>query len=196
MGLAKPQYTYEQYLAMQETSEEKLEYLRGEVFAMTGGTPTHARLASSAGRHFANALDGAPCFTYSSDLRVRIVETDRSTYPDLAVVCGRVQLADDDRQAATNPTVIVEVMSPTTELSDRGEKWAHYRRIPSLRDYVLLAQDRPYAEHFHRNDAGIWEMRELGTGGALATSVATVAMDLIYQVLEADPLSPIGDQSA
>jgi Uma2 family endonuclease len=148
--MKNPIMTYAEYLAHEATSELKHEYLRGDVWAMAGGTPTHARLCASLARCLGNRLQGKGCVPYSSDLRVRIEQTDRSTYPDLTVVCGAEQTASDDTNAITNPTVIVEVLSESTERSDRGEKFAHYQRLASLQEYVLVAQDSQRVEVFRR----------------------------------------------
>lgn len=148
--MKNPIMTYAEYLAREATSELKHEYLRGDVWAMAGGTPTHARLCASLAWVFRQRLQGKPCVPYSADLRVRIEQTDRSTYPDLTIVCGAEQTASDDTNAITNPTVIVEVLSESTERSDRGEKFAHYQRLASLQEYVLVAQDSQRVEVFRR----------------------------------------------
>lgn len=186
MGVPTPRVSYEEYLRLQEESEVRLEYLRGEIFAMAGGTREHSALATGFIAAFMSARRGGPCFPYGSDLRVRIPETDRSTYPDITVVCGRAEHAPEDRDAVTNPAVIVEVLSESTEKSDRGEKWAHYRRIASLRDFILAAQDRPYIEHYRRLDGDRWELRELGAGDTILTSAGELSVDSIYQVLSAN----------
>ena len=159
--------TYEEYLAAEAVSDTKHEYLRGEVFAMAGGTPTHARLAMAVGAALSNALGDRPCEVYSSDLRVRIEETDLSTYPDITVVCGRFEHSTQDRNAVINPVLIVEVLSDTTEAYDRGQKFAHYRRLPSLREYVLVSQREPRIESYYKNEAGKWVLEEAHSGETL-----------------------------
>ncbi|MFZ5442292.1 MAG: Uma2 family endonuclease [Myxococcota bacterium] len=144
--------SYAEYLAREAASEVKHEYLRGDVWAMAGGTPRHARLCAAMSRTVGARLAGKPCVPYSSDLRVRVEATDRSTYPDLTIVCGADQFAKDDPDAITNPTVLIEVLSETTERSDRGEKFAHYQHLPSLQEYVLVSQDSPRIEVFRRHE--------------------------------------------
>ena len=179
--------TYAEYLADEEVAQCKHEYVQGEVFAMAGGTPDHAGLAMSVGIALGVGLRGKPCRVFSSDLRVRIAATDLATYPDVTVVCGALERAADDENAAVNPIVLVEVLSESTEAWDRGEKASHYRRIPALREYLLVAQDEPRLELFRRNDAGHWELHEARTGESLElTSIGvTLAVDEIYR----DPLA-------
>ena len=179
--------SYAEYLAAEEVAEVKHEYVEGEVFAMAGGTPEHAALAMSVGIALGVGLRGKPCRVFSSDLRVRIVETDLATYPDVTVVCGELLRSPDDSQAAINPTVLVEVLSDSTEAWDRGGKAAHYRRIPSLKEYLLVAQDEPRLELYRRREAGIWEFCEARSGESLtlASLEVSLAVDEIYR----DPLA-------
>jgi Uma2 family endonuclease len=181
--------TYAEYLALERTSEEKHEYVNGQVYSMAGGTPDHGRLAMNLGGLLRAALAGKPCAVFSSDVRVRIEATGRSTYPDLSVVCGRLARAGDDNDAITNPTVLVEVLSDTTEASDRGDKFAHYRRLPSLREYVLVSQTAERIEIFHRGDRGDWVLTEAGSGETIRLESIDVALavDDVYH----DPLRPI-----
>jgi Uma2 family endonuclease len=178
--------TYADYLAAERASAAKHEYLRGEVIAMAGGTPEHGRLAAAVIGELRNALRGHPCAPFSSDVRVRILATDRTTYPDVSVVCGVLERAPDDPDAITNPTVLVEVLSDSTEADDRGDKFAHYRRIPSLRDYVLVSQRARRIEVFHRDAGGGWLLSEAGPGEEVRLESLDVALgvDAIY----ADPL--------
>ena len=181
-----PVVTYADYLAREATSEVRHEFLRGDVWAMAGGTPTHARLCASVSGVIRSKLTGKPCVPYSSDLRVRIEVTDRSTYPDLTIVCGADQFAKDDPDAITNPTVIVEVLSETTERSDRGEKFAHYQRLPSLQEYVLVGQDQPRIEVFRRREkAWLLTIYEAGDVVQLESLGIAFEIDAVY----ADPRS-------
>lgn len=147
-------FSYDEYLARERETGLRHEFLDGQVFAMTGGTPEHARLIAEVSFALRGAIDPKRCRVFSADLRVRIPSTGLSTYPDVAVVCGDVELARDDANAVINPTVLVEVLSPSTEAYDRGEKWAHYRRIESLRAYVLVSPVAERLEAFLRTDAG------------------------------------------
>src|SRR5262249_20147686 len=125
------QHSYGEYLRILEHSPVKLEYCDGEIYAMAGGTAAHAQLGASATRLLGNALLGR-CGVYSSDLRVRVEETDLTTFPDGTVVCGERQSSPIDAHAVINPTLLVEVTSNSTEAYDRGEKLSHYKQIPSL----------------------------------------------------------------
>ncbi len=177
---------YVEYLAAEENSEVKHEYLCGEVFAMAGGSPEHAALAMSIGIALGIGLRGKRCRVFNSDLRVRVEEADLATYPDVTVICGELERSANDKNAAVNPIVLVEVLSESTEAWDRGEKAAHYRRIPALREYLLVAQDEPRLELYRRADAGHWEFYEARSGESLQlTSIGvTLAVDEIYR----DPL--------
>ena len=146
-----PDMRYDEYLALEERGEGKHEYVRGQIFAMAGGTPEHSALAAATIAALSAVLRGKPCRVYTGDLRVRIEATDIATYPDVAVVCGKLETAKDDRNAATNPVLLVEVLSESTERHDRGAKFAHYRHIASLREYVLV-------DLWDKED-GVWRIR-------------------------------------
>ena len=179
-----PVVTYAEYLAREATSEVKHEFLRGDVWAMAGGTPSHARLCASLSRVIGNKLAGKPCVPYSSDLRVRVEVTDRSTYPDLTIVCGADQFAKDDPDAITNPTVIVEVLSETTERSDRGEKFAHYQRLPALQEYVLVSQTETRIEVFRRREK-TWVLSIYETGDVV--HLESLSLEFPIDSIYADP---------
>jgi Uma2 family endonuclease len=170
--------THSEYLAAEAVSEARHEYLNGEVWQMAGGTPEHAALALAVGSELREALRGKPCRAYSADLRVRIVETGLSTYPDASVVCGQLETAPDDPDAATNPVILVEVLSETTEGYDRGAKAAHYRRIPSLREYVLVSQGEPRIEVQRRLASGRWELLEARPGETIEITSLGVRLDV------------------
>ena len=178
--------SYVEYLELERTSEMKHEYLRGEVFAMAGGTPEHARLAANIIGELTAALRGRPCSVFTSDARVRIEATDRATYPDVTVVCGRLEHSVDDPDSITNPVVIVEILSDATEAEDRGEKFAHYRRLASLREYVLVSQRARRLEVYRRRDER-WLLDEAGT----AESLRLESIDVVLSVDEVyrDPLA-------
>jgi Uma2 family endonuclease len=185
---ATARMSYGEYLAAEEISAIRHEYLRGEIYAMAGGTPPHARLALAIGSDLRVALAGRPCGVFGSDLRVRVQATDLSTYPDVTVVCGKLEHANEDPNAATNPVLIVEVLSDSTEADDRGEKFAHYRRLPSLREYLLVSQREARLEAYYKNDDGAWTLAEAGAGQFLQLrSLAGVRLDVdaIYR----DPLA-------
>lgn len=176
--------TYPEYLDFERAAEGRHEFVNGLVYAMAGGSPEHARLAQSIGAELRAALRAAGCAVFSSDLRVRVLATGRSTYPDLTVVCGRLERAPDDDDAVTNPTVLVEVLSDATETADRGDTWAHYQRIPSLQAYLLVSQSSPRIEVFARDEAvpGGWQYRAYGAGETvkLARPLLRVDLDAVY----------------
>ena len=158
--------TYAEYCAFERDSSTKHEYLRGEVFAMTGGTLEHGRLGARLGRLIGNALDGRPCRVYSSDVRVHVDATDFDGYPELSVVCGEPETAEADEHALINPSLVVEVLSDSTEAYDRGQKASHYRRIPSLKAYLLVSQREPLLELQVRAGER-WEIIEARAGEQL-----------------------------
>lgn len=172
---------YEEYLAFERASETKHEYVNGEVFAIAGGTREHARLAGALIAALGRGLDGKPRATFTSDVRVRIEATSRSTYPDVTVVCGKVESSRIDEDAITNPTVLVEVLSPSTEKDDRTDKWAHYRRLPSLREFVLVASEEHRVEVYRREERG-WHYLELTTGALELSSLGiSIDIDALYR---------------
>jgi Uma2 family endonuclease len=179
--------TQAEYIATEATAEVRHEYLRGEVFAMAGGSLEHAALASALARDVGIALQGKPCRAFSSDARVRIEATDMITYPDLSVVGGELRRSPQDERAILNPVVLFEVLSDSTEAYDRGAKASHYRHIPSLKEYVLIAQDEPRIEVQRRNAAGRWEIHEFGRGerASLESLGVTLSVDELY----ANPLA-------
>lgn len=178
--------TYAEYLAAEAKAKARHEYLNGEVWEMAGGTIEHGALAVAIASELRVALRGKPCRVFSSDVRVRIPETDLATYPDLSVVCGSLATAPDDSDAITNPVVLVEVLSDSTEAYDRGAKAAHYRRIASLREYVLVSQSDPRVEVFRRSEGGRWELIEARPGETLELASLEVKLDVA--TLYDDPL--------
>ncbi len=143
-------YTPAEYLALERAAEYKSEYIDGHIVAMSGVTRQYDRIAGDTFASLHAQLGDGPCEIFSSDPRVTSVVTGRYTYPDVSVVCGDAEFEDDQLDTLLNPAVIIEVLSPSTEAYDRGSKFAGYRSIPSLREYVLIAQDRPSVEHYLR----------------------------------------------
>lgn len=181
-GASQHGVPYAEYVQRERDAVAKHEWIAGEVFAMTGGTPEHARLQATLARVLGNALLDGRCAVYSSDLRVRSRATEIATYADLTIVCGEVETDGEDANAVTNPTLLIEVLSPSTEAYDRGQKAAHYRRMPSLREYVLVAQDAPRIEVFRRGSDGTWEFIEAGPGELLVLESVgcTLAVDDVF----------------
>jgi Uma2 family endonuclease len=173
-------YSYQEYLGVLELSGVKLEYCEGEIYAMAGGTPAHADLAASITRLLGNALLGR-CRVSSSDLKVRVDETDLTTFPDVTVVGGERQLATVDRNAVTHPTVLVEVTSASTEDYDRGEKLSHYKQIPSLAAVLFVSHRRPHVTVIQRTPEG-WQQREHRAGDQvlLENPRLSFAVDELY----------------
>jgi len=179
--------SYVEYLAAEEKSDEKHEFWAGEVYAMAGGSPEHAALSAAIVLELGSALRGKPCRVFSADARVRVRATGITTYPDVTVVCGKLETDPDDLHAIVNPVVLVEVLSDSTEARDRGEKAAHYRHIPTLKEYVFVSQGPPRIEVYRRNEAGRWELFEFEAGASveLASVECSIRVDDVYR----DPLA-------
>ncbi|MCA0455896.1 MAG: Uma2 family endonuclease [Chloroflexi bacterium] len=161
--MALPKFvTPEEYLRLERASEEKHEYFRGEIFAMSGASREHNLIAQNTSRHLGNQLDNQPCEVYQSDMRVKIPSTELYTYPDVVVVCGTPEFEDTQLDTLLNPTVIIEVLSASTEKYDRGRKALFYRRIASLQEYVLIAQDNAQVEHYQRQ-SDQWIIQDFNT---------------------------------
>lgn len=186
---AHHRFTFDQYLMLEEDSGVKHEFSAGQVWAMSGGTPEHAAVAGNVLTLLNVQLTGKKCRVFTADLRVRITATGLGTYPDVSVVCGRLELDPEDakRHTITNPRVLVEVLSPSTEAYDRGEKLRHYQQIPSVEEIVLVAHDRPEIEIVRREADGSWS-RHMARAGELAT-LASVACGLPVSEVFRDPLA-------
>ena len=177
----------EAYIKLEEETGERFEYLNGEVFAMSGGTLPHALISARLNREIGALLKGKGCETVGSDLRIVVLETGLETYPDVSVFCGKAQMAGTHGLAVANPVVLIEVLSKSTEAYDRGEKFAHYRRIASLREYVLVAQDKVRVECFRRGENGTWVLTEFTeTSAALSLESLSISIPVaeIYDGVE------------
>ncbi len=153
----KPYYSFEDYLAAErECIDEKHEYVAGQVFAMTGATYHHNLITTNLVRELSTQLKPRPCVALANDMRLRIQIADACTYPDVVVLCDEPAFHDRRKDVLTNPTLVAEVLSPSTEGYDRGGKFALYRDLPSLRQYVLIAQDRYAVDCFTRQSDGRW----------------------------------------
>lgn len=186
---ARQHFSFDEYVDLEEIARVKHEYLAGQVWAMSGGSPAHARLAAAVSAMLTAALVGKPCAAFSSDLRVRASKTGLGTYPDVSVICGQIELDPEDRKGHTaiNPTVLVEVLSPSTEAYDRGEKLAHYQTIATLAEVVLIAHDRPQIEVVRREPDGSWSrhVASAGQSARLESVGAQLPVDEVYR----DPLA-------
>lgn len=147
------------YLALEKQDSIRHQFLDGEVFAMTGGTFNHAAIAGNVFSALSHRAGGKPCRPMNSDMRIH-TPSGLDTYPDVSVFCGKPELADEQR-TLLNPVVIFEVLSPSTRSYDRGDKFVHYRSIPSLRDYVIVDSETMAVEHFrHSPDGREWVLHE------------------------------------
>ena len=176
-------YTPEEYLALERKAPFKSEFYRGEIFAMSGASREHSLVAGNFYRVLGNQLLDRPCEAHIADMRVRVLPTGLYTYPDVVAVCGEPRFEDDQVDTLLNPSLIVEVLSPSTEDYDRGKKFDHCRRIESLREYVLVSQDRVRVERFTRQGEDwvltIIEQRKATLG------LASVGVDIPLRVIYA-----------
>ena len=170
-----------EYLAWEREQPERHHYLRGEVFAMAGGSARHNALGAAVIMELGLAFRGGPCRPFTSDQRVAIREGEHYVYPDVTVVCGSLEFAAGTRDTLVNPTVVVEVLSRSTEAYDRGAKWDDYRQLPSVTDYLLVSQTAPRIEHFQRGD-GEWHYRVAVPGGRVTlTNGAVLEVDAVFR---------------
>jgi Uma2 family endonuclease len=186
----KLSYTFAEYIAIDEASPTKHEYVNGEILAMSGGTLEHSQLAANVIGELGAQLRGRPCAVYTSDARVRVLATGLATYPDVTVVCGSVERDPESKSTIVNPALIVEVLSDSTESYDREEKFAHYRRIPSLREYLLVSQHERRITHLSRNDDGSWTLRDVV--GASVVRLPSIGCELSLAEVYRDPFAQRG----
>jgi len=195
----KTRYTPEQYLTLERKAAYKSEYREGNVYAMTRANRTHNLITGNVCAEIGRELLDRPCEVYVSDMRVRITATGLYTYPDVVVACGGPQFEDREVDTLLNPTLIVEVLSDSTEAYDRGVKFKHYRRLPSLQQYVLVSQDRVLVERFTRqgDEWLLAECSDLQDVLRLPSIACEVSLRQIYAKVEfpaqtncADPAAP------
>ena len=175
-------YTYAEYRAFENGSIDRHEYIAGEIYAMAGGTPDHAALPITIGALLRPQLRRG-CRVFSSDLRIRIPQADAATYPDLSIACGGTQQADDDELAITNPVVVVEVTSNSTERYDRGKKLEHYKTIDSLQEVLIVSHREPRLTVHRRDGSGGWLVEEAraGQSARLESIGAELNVDDVYR---------------
>jgi Uma2 family endonuclease len=183
---SRHRHSYDEYLAYERDSGLKHEYEDGEILAMAGGSRRHNALAS----RISAALESARkpgCIAFQSDQKVRILATGKATYPDASMVCGPIQgdPADPSGQTVSNPSLIVEVLSASTEEEDRGNEWQHYQLIPSLNEYVLVSQTHARIECYRRMASGAWEYRDFTEGAVQLSIGATFDIATLYADLPA-----------
>lgn len=156
----KYKYTIEEYLEMENDALEKHEYFRGEIFAMPGTKMPHNEISTNLMMLIASRLKGKNCKPYGSDARIHIKANTLFTYPDISIICGEVITLNNDDMNVLNPSVIIEILSPSTKNYDRGEKFMLYRDIPTLKEYILVDSERLHIEVFRLNESQHWELEE------------------------------------
>lgn len=193
--VSKRLLTPAEYLAQERRATVKSEYCQGEMFAMAGASREHNLIVGNLVREMGNRLRDRGCEVYPSDMRVKVTATGLYTYPDVTIVCGTPQFEDDAADTLLNPTVLFEVLSESTEAYDRGTKSSHYRRLASLREYVLVAQDQPHVEGYARQADGGWLLREASQVDetvALGSIAVQLPMSEIYrQITWQEDRSPV-----
>jgi Uma2 family endonuclease len=183
-------FSLEEYLSRERVAEYKNEFYHGEIFAMTGGSPTHNDIGVNLVSSLKNRLRGSGCRPSASDQRIRIPANGLCTYPDASVVCSDREFDDIDTDAITNPVVIFEVLSKSTERYDRGKKFDLYRELESLREYVLVSQTEAQVERFIRQDDGDWLLTVLKGPEAIlkfASFDVSLTLSEIYEDVEFQP---------
>jgi Uma2 family endonuclease len=157
MGLpAKKKLTVDEYLEIERAAQFKCEFFNGEMFAMSGGSLRHSLITTNVIGELRNALEGSPCRVFDSNLRLQVRKTGLFTYADAGVFCGDPEFFDGRKDVVLNPTIVIEVLSPSTEAYDRGDKFNHYRQMPSLRQYLLVTQKQARLELFTKEPNGRW----------------------------------------
>lgn len=182
----KPPFSVEDYLALELSTQQKHEYHQGEVFAMGGASFAHGVVVGNVVRELGLQLKGKPCRVSPTDLRVRAGSSGLYTYPDVVVVCGPPKL-EQPGDTLTNPGVILEVLSASTEAYDRGRKFELYQSIETLTDYLLVAQDTPRIEHFQRQPGGQWLYtlaNRIEGGVAIASIGCRLALAEVYEKVD------------
>ena len=189
--------TLAEYETRELDADTKSEYYRGEMFAMAGGSPEHSLVATNFTREARNQLKGKPCVPYNSDLRVKVEAAGLYTYPDATIVCGPPQMDTAVKGTVLNPSVIVEVLSESTESYDRGKKSSHYRRIESLRELILISPSEPLVEMFTRRDDGNWsfiEYRSITDTLVIDSVGVSIPLSEIYRNIAFPTAAPDGDK--
>ncbi len=181
---SRHRYTYAEYLAYEGDSGLKHEYDDGEILAMAGGSRRHNALAARIVAALENGRQRG-CVAFQSDQKVRVLATGKATYPDASMVCGPIEgdPADPSGATITNPTLIVEVLSPSTEHDDRGSKWQHYQLIPALQEFVLVSQAEPRVERYRRLPSGTWEYEDVTEGKVTLATGAVIDLATLYDDL-------------
>lgn len=197
MGLAKLKTVHftspEDYLEFERSSEIRHEFLDGDLFAMAGESLSHSRVCINLAREVGNKLKGNPCEPLSPNMKVRTSNASLFAYPDLTIVCGEPKFHDLKKDVLVNPKVIFEVLSPSTEIYDRTTKFMRFRLgNETLSDYILVSQDKPFVEHFTRQDNGDWRYRSyynLADSFEIESVECSLSLAEIYDRVEFEPLN-------
>lgn len=171
-------YERADYVALEVSSNTKHEFLDGQIYAMAGGTPEHAALAAAVVGLLFPQVRGGRCRVHDADLRIRVLDTGLTTYPDVSVICGPLERDPEDENAVTNPTVVIEVLSRSSEDYDRGDKFEHYKRIAALRQYVLVSQRERRIDVWTRDDAGRWSQVIYAEGSSAELTSIQAVLDV------------------
>jgi Uma2 family endonuclease len=193
---AQTRLTPEEYLEIERAAEFKSDYYDGRMYAMSGGSLRHAFISGNLIRELGSTLKNRPCSVATSDLRLRVGSGRLYTYPDVIVLCGPAKPADRHGDILLNPTVIAEVLSPSTERYDRGVKWTQYRTIESLQEYAMVSQTEPRVEIFRRQPAGKWlftEFAGLDAACRFESLDCTILLADIYHNIAFDDPEPAPD---
>jgi Uma2 family endonuclease len=181
--------TPDEYLEAERSSESRSEYLDGVVCPMTGATANHIQIVGNLTVELGTQLRARDCRFYPVDMKVRLPGSGKFFYPDFSVVCGEVQFHDERRDIILNPVLIIEVLSKSTEAFDRGAKFLAYQTIESLKEYALVAQDKPVVEQFVRNEGGTWTY-SLTSGPesslTLPSVECTLSLSAVYSKVDFD----------
>lgn len=175
-------YTPEEYLTLEEGAAYKSEYYKGIIYAMAGGSLSHNRIVGNVYTSLHTGVRSTRCEAFNSDMRLVVNANGLYTYPDAMVICGSPEFAQGRNDTVTNPTVIVEVLSPSTQDYDRGGKFELYRTIPTLRDYVVVHQDRIYIEYQHKQVDGRWVLTEI-TDIEASLTIESIQLDIAVRLI-------------
>jgi Uma2 family endonuclease len=196
MGVKKTNYSsISQYLEVEYDSSIKHEYEGGKILAMTGGSINHGILCGNAYNELRSGLKKGQgnCNALGSEIRIHIKAADSIVYPDAMVICGKIEASSEDADAVTNPIIIVEVLSKSTESYDRGDKFYKYRQLDTLKEYILVAQDKPVVETFYKRESNVWEIARfigLDTMIELKSLDITISMKELYVNIDFTPSPP------
>jgi Uma2 family endonuclease len=184
-------YTLEEYFELERKSEERFEFWNGEVFCMSGVSPEHDQIESNLNYHLRRKLAGRSCRAFLANVRIKVPSAPPYRYADMPALCGQPQYEEiGGVNALTNPALIVEVLSPSTEAYDRGDKFSHYKSIPNFSEYLLVAQHRPHITQIARQPDGSWvynEFNELDAVVKLPSLGCELKLEEVYQNVTFDP---------